>query len=97
MITPCNDRVLIKPLKLENLSAGGIVLRGAMADTRLHGKVMAIGRGVMNAQGKLVVTFEGKVGDEVIYGNINTTIDERLDNGEPCLLVMSQAIVGIIS
>ena len=97
MINPCNDRILIKPIKLEAKSGGGILLGGDVKDTRLHGIVLAIGQGRMAASGKCLVTFQGKVGDEVIYGNVTTTVEERLDNGEECLLVMTEAIVGIIS
>ncbi len=95
MITPCNDRILIKPIVMEGKTAGGIVISNI--DTRLHGTVMAIGQGRMAASGKCLITFQGKVGDEVIYGNVTTTVEERLDNGEECLLVMTEAIVGIIS
>lgn len=97
MIIPCNDRILIKPIKMEAKSGGGIVLGGGLKDERLHGIVMAIGQGRMAASGKCLVTFQGKVGDEVIYGNVTTTVDERLDNGDECILVMTEAIVGIIS
>lgn len=96
MINPCNDRILIKPIDLEAMSGGGIVLGGGVKDTRLHGKVLAIGPGRMNAQGNMVVTFQGAIGDIVIYGNVSTTVDERLDNGDECFLVMAEAIVGII-
>ena len=97
MIIPCNDRILIKPIDLEAMSGGGILLGGGQKDTRLHGTVMAIGPGRMAASGKLLVTFQGKVGDEVIFGDVTTTVKERLDNGDECYLVMTEAIVGVIS
>ena len=96
MIYPSNDRVLIKPIKLEAMSGGGIVLGGGAKDTRLHGKVMAIGPGKQNAAGNLIPVTQCKVGDEVIYGNVASSIDERLDNGDKCILVVAEAIVGVI-
>jgi co-chaperonin GroES (HSP10) len=94
MIYPSNDRVLIKPIKLEAVSGGGIVIN---IDDRLHGKVMAIGPGKQNAAGNLIPVTQCKVGDEVIYGNVASSIDERLDNGDKCILVVAEAIVGVIS
>jgi chaperonin GroES len=96
MINPSNDRVLIKPIDLEAISGGGIVLGGGAKDTRLHGKVMAIGPGRQNAAGNLIPVTQCKVGDEVIYGNVANTCDDRLDNGEKCVLVVAEAIVGVI-
>lgn len=96
MIKPSNDRVLLLPIKLENKSAGGIVLRGELADVRLHAKVLAIGHGKQNASGALVPIMQCKVGDIVVYGNVNSTVKERLDNGEECLLIVAEAIVAVL-
>lgn len=97
MINPSNDRVLIEPITLENKSAGGIVLRGALADVRLHGKVLAIGPGKQNANGNMIPIEQCKVGDIVIYGEVASTIKDRLDNGEDCILIVAEAIVAVLT
>lgn len=97
MIHPSNDRVLIKPIKLEAMSGGGIVLGGGAKDDRLHGKVIAIGPGKQNANGSLIPIVQCKVGDTVIYGNVASTVKDRLDNGDKCILLVAEAIVGVIS
>lgn len=94
MIYPSNDRVLIVPIDLEAISGGGIVITSL--DERKHGKVIAIGPGKQNASGALIPITQCKVGDTVIYGNVASTIKDRLDNGDKCLLVVSEAIVAVL-
>lgn len=94
MIYPSNDRVLINPIDLEAISGGGIVITNM--DDRRHGKVMSIGPGKQNASGHIIPITQCKVGDTVIYGNVASTIEDRLDNGDKCLLVVSEAIVAVL-
>ena len=94
MIYPSNDRVLIKPIDLEAISGGGIVITNI--DDRLHGLVMAIGPGKQNAAGNIIPITQCKVGDTVIYGNVASTLKDRLDNGDKCILVVSEAIVAVL-
>ena len=95
-ISPVNDRVLLEPIELENKSAGGIVLSALPASPRLHAKVLAIGPGRQNTQGALIPIVSCSVGDIVAYGNVNSTIEDRLDNGTKVLLIVADAIVAII-
>jgi chaperonin GroES len=97
-IKPLNDRVLLKPLDVEDISAGGIVFAQSVTlkEPRLHAEVLDIGDGRQNASGKYIKTFTGKVGDIVVYGNVNSTVKEIID-GEKVLLIAGEAIVGIIS
>lgn len=97
-IKPLSDRVLIKPIDVEDVSAGGIVYAQSvqLKEPRLHAVVLAIGEGRQNASGKFIKTFTGKVGDTVVFGNVNSTIKEILD-GDKVLLIAGEAIVGIIS
>lgn len=97
-IKPLSDRVLIKPLDVEDITAGGILLAQSVSvkEERLHGVVLAIGEGRPNAAGKFIQTFTGKVGDEVIYGNVTSTIKE-IQNGDRVILIVGDAIVGVIN
>ena len=97
IINPSNDRVLIKPITLENKSAGGIVLRGELADDRLHGKVLAMGPGKQNANGNMIPIKQCNIGDIVVYGNVASTVEERLDNGDKCILIVAEAIVAVLT
>jgi len=96
-ITPLLDRVLIKPIDVEDITSGGILLAQSVTlkEPRLHGIVLEIGPGRMNAAGKLIKIFSGDIGDTVIYGNVTTTVKEIMNN-EKVLLISGEAIVGIV-
>ena len=66
-LRPLDDRVVVKPLDAEEVTAGGIVLPDAAREKPQRGKVVAVGAGKLldsGARGELSVT----VGDEVIFG-----------------------------
>ena len=89
---PVNDRVLIEPFDTDNYSAGGIIVAGSELKV-LHAKVLAVGKGRLMPSGRMKMDM--KVGDIVIYGDLNNTVEDKL-NGKRVLLVVEQAIVAII-
>jgi chaperonin GroES len=90
---PLNDRVLIEPYPVENMSAGGVLLAGREDMKLLHAVVLAVGKGRLMPSGRMPMDM--KVGDKVVYGNMNNNVEERL-NGKDVLLVTEQCIVAII-
>lgn len=91
-IVPLNDRVLIEPFNVDNMSAGGIALAGDDLKV-LHAKVLAVGKGRLMASGRMAIDVA--VGDTVIYGDVSNTVEDKL-NGKCVLLIVEQAIVAII-
>lgn len=79
-INPLSDRVVIKPLKKEEKSKGGILLpQSAEKEKPEQGEVIAVGPGKMASSGKLL-PMEVKVGDKVLftkYGPNEITIDDK--------------------
>ncbi len=66
-LRPLEDRVVVRPLEAEEMTAGGIVLPDAAQEKPQRGKVLAAGPGKLldsGSRGELSI----KVGDEVIYG-----------------------------
>src|SRR5260221_9199837 len=64
---PLDDRIVIRRLEAEEMTAGGIVLPDAAKEKPQRGKVLATGPGKLldsGNRGELSV----KVGDEVIFG-----------------------------
>jgi len=92
-IKPLNDRVLVKPINCTAMSAGGIALHGTNAPKYLHGEVLAVGQGRSMPNGERA-PIGVAVGDIIIYGNVQNTIEDVLD-GEKVLLVVDQAIVAV--
>jgi chaperonin GroES len=66
-LRPLDDRVVVRPLEAEEVTAGGIYLPDAAKEKPQRGKVLATGPGKLldsGNRGELSV----KVGDEVIFG-----------------------------
>jgi chaperonin GroES len=66
-LRPLDDRVVVKPLEAEEVTAGGIVLPDSAREKPQRGKVVAVGPGKLldsGNRGQLSVS----VGDEVIFG-----------------------------
>lgn len=89
---PLNDRVLIEPYKEDNYSAGGVLIAGDEGAV-LHAIVLAVGKGKAMPSGRM--PMDVNVGDKVIYGNLNNSVEDKL-NGKDVLLVVEQAIIAII-
>ena len=93
-ITPATGRILLEPITTEAKSAGGILLTGKEAVEYTHAKVLAVGLGRL-LPNSTHSTPEFKVGDVVIYGGMQNTVEDNL-NGTPVLLVVEAAIVAVI-
>ena len=92
-IQPLGDRVVIEPLEAEEKSAGGIVIPDSAKEKQQKGKIIAVGKGRMADDGK-IVALEVKVGDEVLYGRYSGT--EIKFGGEDYLIVKEEDILAII-
>ena len=86
-ITPIGQRVLVKRLEAEELSAGGIVLPDTAKEKPLKGTVVAVG------PGKSDESMTVKVGDSVLYGQYSGT-ELKIENGD-YLIMKESDIYGI--
>ena len=66
-LTPLHDRVIIKRLEEEKVSAGGIVIPDSATEKPIRGEVVAVGEGKPLDNGS-VRTLQVKVGDTVLFG-----------------------------
>src|SRR5947209_19021732 len=66
-VRPLDDRVVVEPLEAEEKTAGGILLPDTAKQKPQRGRVLAVGPGKLNDDGKRVA-LSVAVGDEVIYG-----------------------------
>lgn len=87
-IKPLSDRVLIKPAKAEEKTAGGIIIPDSAKEKPLKGTVKAVGNGTKDEE--MVV----KVGDEVLYGKYAGTEIEV--DGEKFLMMKQSDILAIV-
>src|SRR3546814_11388337 len=66
-LKPLYDRVVVKPIEADEVSAGGIVIPDNAKEKPTKGEVVAIGEGKALDNGQLRAP-QVKVGDQVIYG-----------------------------
>ncbi len=92
-IKPLGDRILIKPLKAEEKTKGGIILPDTAKEKPQEGKVIAVGKGKTLESGK-AEPLEVKVGDKVLYGKYSGT--EIKIEGEEHLIVKEEDVLAII-
>ncbi len=92
-IRPLQDRVVVKRTEEEKTSAGGIVLPGSASEKPAQGKVVAVGPGKRQEDGKYQ-PVDLKVGDVVVFGKYSSN---TVKIGDDELLILSEnEIFGVI-
>ena len=92
-IKPLYDRVVIKRVEEEKLSAGGIVIPDSATEKPIKGNVIAVGDGKALDNGTIRAP-KVKVGDQVLFGKYSGT-EVKLD-GTDYLVVKEDDIFAIL-
>ena len=92
-IRPLNDRLLVKRLKEEGMTAGGIIIPDSAKEKPAEGEVTAVGPGKVADNGERVA-LQVKEGDMVLFSKYGGT-DVKLD-GEDFLIMREDDILGIV-
>jgi chaperonin GroES len=90
---PLGDRVLVQPIEEEELKKGGIIIPDTAKEKPQEGKVIALGTGKIDDNGKKI-DFTVKKGDRVLiskYGGTEIKIED-----ENYLIMREDDILGII-
>ncbi|WP_395770722.1 co-chaperone GroES [Arenimonas sp.] len=93
-IKPLHDRVVIKRMEEEKLSAGGIVIPDSATEKPVKGEVLAVGEGKPLDNGN-VRAPKVKVGDKVLFGKYAGT--EIKHEGVDILVVKEDDILAILA
>ena len=83
-IRPLADRVVLKRIKEEEKSKGGIIIPDSAKEKPVEGIVIAVGNGKATKDGK-VLPLEVKAGDRVLFGKYSGT-EVKLDGEEHVIL-----------
>ena len=78
-IKPLGERVLVEPLKEDEVKKGGIIIPDSAKEKPQEGKVIAVGTGKIDDNGNKV-PFNVKVGDIVLmpkYGGTEVKVDGK--------------------
>ena len=92
-IRPLHDRVLVRRMEEETMTAGGIVLPGSATEKPNQGEIIAAGKGRILESGD-VRPMDVKTGDKVLFGQYSGT-EVKVD-GETLLMMREEDIMGVI-
>jgi chaperonin GroES len=92
-IRPLQDRVIVQRVEEEEKTKGGIIIPDTAKEKPQEGKVVAVGKGKVNDEGK-VTPLDVKAGDKILFGKYSGT--EVKLNGEEYLIMREDDILGVI-
>lgn len=92
-LKPLHDRILVKRVEEEGKTKGGIIIPDTAKEKPAEGKVVAVGNGKLDNDGKKI-QLEVKVGDSVLFGKYSGT--EVKIEGDEYLIMREDDVMGII-
>jgi len=92
-IRPLGDRILVKRIKEEEKTKGGIIIPDTAKEKPQEGMVVAVGKGKTTEDGKLLPP-DVKAGDKILFGKYAGS-EVKLE-GEEHLILREDDILGIL-
>ena len=92
-LRPLGDRILVKRIKEEEKTKGGIIIPDTAKEKPQEGKVVAVGKGKVADDGKLI-TPEVRAGDKILFGKYSGS-EIKLE-GDDLIVLREDDILGII-
>ncbi len=92
-LRPLGERVIVKALPQEEMTAGGVFLPDTAKEKPQQGEVVAVGKGIINDKGN-VTPLTVKEGDRVLYGKYSGT--EVKIEGEDYLIIKESEILAVL-
>ncbi len=93
-VRPLHDRVLVRRLKPEEKTKGGIIIPDTAKEKPIEGEIVAVGSGRVQKDGS-VRALEVKAGDRILFGKYSGT--EVKIEGEEHLILREDDILGVLS
>ena len=93
-VRPLQDRILVKRIKEEETTKGGIIIPDTAKEKPQQGKVEAVGKGKVLDNGSRVEP-DVKVGDTILFGKYAGT-EVKLE-GEEYLIMREDDILAVVT
>src|SRR5215475_6731854 len=90
---PLHDRVLVRRVKEEEKTKGGIIIPDTAKEKPQEGKVVAVGTGARSDDGK-ITPLDVKAGYRILFGKWSGT--EVTIDGEELIIMKESDILGIV-
>jgi len=92
-VRPLHDRIIVQRIEEAEQRVGGIIIPDSAKEKPQQGKVIAVGKGRIEKDGK-VTPLDVKAGDTVLFGKYAGQ-EIKLD-GEDLLIVREEEVLGVI-
>ena len=93
-LRPLHDRILVQRIEEEEQKFGGIIIPDSAKEKPQQGKVVAVGAGKADKDGKRIA-LDVKEGDTILFGKYSGQ-EIKLD-GEEYLIMREEEILGVIT
>jgi chaperonin GroES len=93
-LRPLHDRLLVKRLEEGDEKHGSIIIPDSAKEKPQEGKVVAVGNGKVNDDGKKF-PLDVKAGDRILFGKYSGS--EVKLNGKEYLIMKEEDVLGILS
>ena len=90
---PLHDRVVVRRVKEEEKTKGGIIIPETAQEKPQEGEVIAVGPGARDEDGERIA-LDVKTGDRILFGKWSGT-EVKID-GEDLLIMKESDIMGVI-
>jgi chaperonin GroES len=95
-LKPLGDRLIVQAIEEDEKTASGIVLPDTAKEKPQKGKVVAVGDGKLDDDGKRI-PLEVKKGDEVLYSKYGGTEVKDPDNGDELLVLRESDVLAKVA
>jgi chaperonin GroES len=92
-VRPLHDRIIVQRIEEEEQRVGGIIIPDSAKEKPQQGKVIAVGKGRIEKDGK-ITPLDVKAGDTVLFGKYAG--QEIKIGGEDLLIVREEEVLGVI-
>ena len=93
-LRPLHDRVVVRRVKEEEKSKGGIIIPDTAKEKPQEGVIVAVGAGALGEAGKRI-PLDVKAKDRVLFGKWSGT--EVTIDGEELLIMKESDIMGVLA
>ena len=90
---PLHDRILVQRIEEEQVRRSGIIIPDSAKEKPQEGKVLAVGKGTVNEDGKKT-PLDVKAGDRVLFGKYSGS-EVTLD-GKEYVIMKEEDVLGIL-
>ncbi|PSL03264.1 chaperonin GroES [Haloactinopolyspora alba] len=93
-IKPLEDRIVVKPLDVEQTTASGLVIPDTAKEKPQEGEVVAVGEGRWDDEGEKRIPVDVNVGDVVLHSKYGGT--EVKYGGDELLILSARDVLAVV-